>query len=47
MQKFDLPTGFSVGSAKINVNPPLGISIAGYYIPRFAYYALCKIKNTM
>ena len=30
MQKFVLPTGFSVGSAKINVNPPLGISLAGH-----------------
>ena len=28
----NLKTGFSV----VNVNPPLGIGIAGYYVPRFA-----------
>ncbi len=27
---------FSVGFAKVNVNPPLGIGVAGYYVPRFA-----------
>ena len=26
----------NVGFSKVNINPPLGISIAGYYIPRFA-----------
>ncbi len=25
-----------VGFSKVNINPPLGISVAGYYIPRFA-----------
>ena len=30
MQKFNLPTAFSVGSAKAIVNPPLGISLAGH-----------------
>ena len=24
------------GFARVNVNPPLGISISGYYIPRYA-----------
>ena len=27
---------FSVGYSKVNVNPPLGIGIAGYYVPRYA-----------
>jgi len=27
---------FQVGYAKVNINPPLGIGIDGYYIPRFA-----------
>lgn len=27
---------FSVGFAKANVNPPLGIGVSGYYVPRFA-----------
>ena len=26
----------NVGFSKVNINPPLGISIAGYYVPRFA-----------
>ncbi len=26
----------NVGFSKVNINPPLGISIAGYYIPRYA-----------
>ncbi len=30
MKKFDLPTGFSVGAAIANANPPLGISLAGH-----------------
>ena len=30
MQKFNLPTAFSVGAAKAIVNPPLGISLAGH-----------------
>lgn len=25
-----------VGFSKVNVNPPLGIAVAGYYVPRFA-----------
>ena len=25
-----------VGYAKVNINPPLGLDLAGYYIPRFA-----------
>lgn len=28
--------GFQVGYAKVNINPMLGIGIAGYYIPRYA-----------
>ncbi|MBR5587059.1 MAG: hypothetical protein IKW02_03760 [Clostridia bacterium] len=28
--------GFEVGFSKVNINPPLGIGVAGYYIPRFA-----------
>ena len=27
---------FQVGFSKVNINPPLGIGIAGYYVPRFA-----------
>ena len=26
----------NVGFSKVNINPPLGISVAGYYVPRFA-----------
>ena len=26
----------NVGFSKVNINPPLGISVAGYYIDRFA-----------
>ena len=25
-----------VGFAAVNANPPLGISVAGYYVPRYA-----------
>ena len=27
---------FQVGYANVNINPPLGIGMAGYYIPRYA-----------
>ena len=27
---------FQVGYASVNINPPLGIAIAGYYVPRYA-----------
>lgn len=27
---------FSLGYAQVNINPPLGIDISGYYVPRFA-----------
>ena len=27
---------FQVGYATVNINPPLGIAIAGYYVPRYA-----------
>lgn len=27
---------FKVGFSKVNINPPLGIGVAGYYIPRYA-----------
>jgi len=27
---------FEVGYAEVNINPPLGIGIWGYYVPRFA-----------
>ena len=27
---------FQVGYAQVNINPPLGIGVDGYYIPRFA-----------
>ena len=27
---------FKVGYAQVNINPPLGIGIEGYYVPRFA-----------
>ncbi|MBE5869304.1 MAG: hypothetical protein E7293_10200 [Lachnospiraceae bacterium] len=27
---------FKVGYARVNINPPLGIGICGYYVPRFA-----------
>ena len=26
----------NVGFAEVNMNPPLGIDVAGYYVPRFA-----------
>ncbi len=29
-------TNFKVGYASVNVNPPLGIAMHGYYVPRFA-----------
>ena len=29
-------SNLKVGFSKVNVNPPLGIGIAGYYVPRFA-----------
>ena len=29
-------TNFRVGFAQVNINPPLGIGIEGYYVPRFA-----------
>lgn len=28
--------GLSVGYAQVNIDPPLGIDISGYYVPRFA-----------
>ena len=27
---------FQVGYASVNINPPLGIGVAGYYVPRYA-----------
>ena len=27
---------FQVGYAQVNINPPLGIGIYGYYVPRYA-----------
>ena len=35
---------FQVGYAEVNINPPLGIGIAGYYIPRFATGFLDDLK---
>ena len=29
-------SNFQVGYAQVNINPPLGIGIEGYFIPRFA-----------
>ena len=29
-------TGFKVGFSVVNANPPLGIGVSGYYVPRFA-----------
>ena len=29
-------SNFQVGYAQVNINPPLGIGIVGYYVPRFA-----------
>ena len=29
-------SNFQVGYAYVNINPPLGIAIAGYYVPRYA-----------
>ena len=29
-------SNLKVGYAKVNINPPLGIGIRGYYVPRFA-----------
>ena len=29
-------SGFQVGYTQVNINPPLGIGVSGYYIPRFA-----------
>ena len=38
----------NVGFAKVNINPPLGIDIAGYYVPRFAKGFLDDLEvNTM
>ena len=28
--------GFQAGYAQVNINPPLGIGVCGYYVPRFA-----------
>ena len=28
--------GFQAGYASVNINPPLGIGMMGYYIPRYA-----------
>ena len=27
---------FQAGYASVNINPPLGIAVAGYYVPRYA-----------
>ena len=35
---------FQVGYAEVNINPPLGIGIAGYYVPRFAKGYLDDLK---
>ena len=35
---------FQVGYAEVNINPPLGIGIAGYYIPRFVKGFLDDLK---
>ena len=35
---------FQVGYAEVNINPPLGIGIAGYYVPRFAKGFLDDLK---
>ena len=38
----------SVGFAKVNINPPLGIDVAGYYVPRIAKGFLDDLEvNTM
>ena len=38
----------NVGFAKVNINPPLGIDVAGYYVPRFAKGFLDDLEvNTM
>ena len=38
----------NLGFAKVNINPPLGIDVAGYYIPRFAKGFLDDLEvNTM
>ena len=29
-------SNFQVGYASVNINPPLGIGVAGYYVPRYA-----------
>ena len=31
-----LTTDFLVGYAEVNINPPLGIGMHGYYVPRYA-----------
>ncbi len=35
---------FRVGYAEVNINPPLGIGIRGYYVPRFAKGFLDDLK---
>jgi len=35
---------FQVGYAEVNINPPLGIGVAGYYVPRFAKGFLDDLK---
>ena len=36
---------FKAGYASININPPLGIGIYGYYVPRFAKGFLDDLDN--
>ena len=31
-----MTTDFLVGYAEVNINPPLGIGMHGYYVPRYA-----------
>ena len=38
---------FQVGYAEVNINPPLGIGIAGYYVPRFAKGYLEEMREEL
>ena len=37
-------SNFKVGFASVNVTPPLGIGVSGYYVPRFAKGVLDELE---
>ena len=38
-------SNFKVGFAQVNINPPLGIAVAGYYVPRYAKGFLDNLES--